>query len=55
MKVRDIYDTVEELKHNIKEYFNNNYCGYMGEWVKGSEEEYNKLRLNLKNYLESDI
>lgn len=59
MKVKDLLYTYKNKLDNLekiaKDYYNTHYCGYMGEWISGSEEEYNKLRQDVENYLESEI
>ena len=59
MKVKDLllkYDAeYESLKKVANDYYSTHYCGYMGEWINGSEEEYNKLNQNIENYLNSEV
>ena len=59
MKVKDLllkYDTeYERLKKIANDYYNTHYCGYMGEWVGGSEEEHNKLKQDIEDFLNSEV
>ena len=59
MKIKDLLYTYQnklnELEKIAKDYYDTHYCGYMGEWVNGSEKEYLKLRQDVENYLESEI
>ena len=52
MKIRDLIFTyknkLDELEKIADEYYNNHYCGYMGEWVSGSEDEYKKLKQDVQ-------
>ena len=59
MKVKDLLYTYKNKLDNLekiaKDYYNSHYCGYMGEWINGSEEEYLKLRQDIVDYLDSEI
>lgn len=59
MKVKDLLYTYKNKLDNLekiaKDYYNTHYCGYMGEWISGSEEEYNKLRQDVEDCLESEV
>ena len=59
MKVKDLLFTYQnrlvELEKIADDYEREHYCGYMGEWVGGSEAEYDKLIQDVKDYLESDV
>ena len=59
MKIKDLLHTYKNKLDNLekiaKDYYDTHYCGYMGEWVNGSEKEYLKLRQDVENYLESEI
>lgn len=59
MKIKDLLYTyknkLDKLEKIAEDYYNSHYCGYMGEWVNGSEEEYLKLRQDVEDYLESEI
>jgi len=56
MKIKDLLFTYQnkynELNKTAEYYFNTHYCGYMGE---GSESEWNKLRKDVEDYLESEV
>lgn len=58
MKIKDLLFTYQnkyiELKKIAQDYYDTHYCGYMGEWVDGNKEEYDKLLLDIENYLESE-
>ena len=59
MKVKDLLHTYKnklvKLEKIAEDYYNSHYCGYMGEWVNGSEKEYLKLRQNVIDYLDSEV
>lgn len=60
MKIKDLLYTYKNKLNNLekiaKDYYDSHYCGYMEEWVAGgTEEEYNKLKQDVVDYLESEI
>ena len=59
MKIKDLLHTYKNKLDNLekiaKDYYDTHYCGYMGEWMNGTEEEYLKLRQDVEDYLESEI
>ena len=59
MKVKDLllkYDTeYERLKKIANDYYSTHYCGYMGEWINGSEEEHNKLKQDVNDFLNREV
>lgn len=59
MKVKDLllkYDTeYERLKKIANDYYSTHYCGYMGEWINGSEEEHNKLKQDVDDFFNSEV
>ena len=59
MKVRDLLHTYKnklvKLEKIAEDYYNSHYCGYMGEWVNGTEAEYDKLKQDFADYLDSEV
>lgn len=59
MKIKDLLFTYQnklnKLEKIAKYYYDKHYCGYMEEWINGSEEEYLKLRQDVENYLDSEL
>lgn len=59
MKVKDLllkYNTeYERLKKIANDYYKTHYCGYMGEWINGSEEEHNKLKQDVDDFFNSEV
>lgn len=56
MKVKDIVFEAERLRHKHIKYFEDNYSTYMGCWMNnGSEEEWEKLKQDLWDYLDSEV
>ena len=59
MKVKELLFTYQNeykrLKQIAQDYYNTHYCGYMGEWVNGSEGEYKELLQTVEDYLDSEV
>jgi hypothetical protein len=59
MKIRDLLYTykgkLDKLNKDAKDYHDKHYCGYMGEWIGGTEQEYKALRQKVEDYLDSEV
>ena len=60
MKVKDLLfkykNKLNMLNKIANSYKDKYYCGYLGEWMeKGTEEEYNKLKQDVVDYLDSEV
>ena len=59
MKYRQILIAMDKIKQThlkLEKYYNEHYCGYMGEWVpRWSEKEYNKMQDEYQEFLDSEI
>ena len=59
MKIKDLLYTYKNKLDNLekiaKDYYDSHYCGYMGEWVNGTEAEWDKLRQYVDDYLDSEV
>lgn len=59
MKIKDLLHTYTNKLYNLekiaKDYYDSHYCGYMGEWVNGTEAEYDKLKQDFADYLDSEV
>lgn len=58
MKVKELLKILEkkkELENVAQKYYNEHYCGYMGEWINGTKEEYKRLLSEVDKFIESEI
>ena len=59
MKVEDLLyiykNKLDNLEKIAKDYYDSHYSGYMGEWITGSEKEWDKLKQDVIDYLDSEF